>query len=165
MKKQAGFTLIELILYIAIVTFVLVALTNYALSVMSTGAKSSTEQEIFSAGRYVSERIKYEIRNASGINSVAATSISLSNTDSAKNPTVIALNSGQITVKYGTSTALPINSANTSVNSLVFTNFSSGDNKTKNIRYVFTIAGNFGSNRQEYVDSTTIENTAEVRSN
>src|SRR6266571_3526280 len=83
---ERGFTLIELIIYIAIVAIILTSLIPFAWNVIEGGAKSATEQEVFANARYVSERIKYEIRNASGINSVSATSISLSETSGAVNP-------------------------------------------------------------------------------
>lgn len=163
MKK--AFTFIELILYIGIVTIVISALVPFAWNIIGTGAKSATSQEVFSAARYISERIKYEIRNASGINSVAPTSISLASSDSAKNPTIIDLSSGKVRVKYGVSTAININSINTNVSSLAFTNYTSGDSKTKNIQFAFTVDGNFPSSRTEYKETTSITGAAEVRSN
>lgn len=160
-----GFTYIELILYIAIVAIMLGALVPFALGIIGSGAKSSTQEEIFSAARYVSERIKYEIKDASGINSVSATSISLSNSNASKNPTVIDLLSGKVRVKYGVSAALNINSTDTNVSSLVFTNYTAGNNYTKNIQFTFTLQGNYSSSGQQYTETTSIRGASEVRSN
>ena len=166
MRGQKGFTFIELILYVAIVTIVLGALIPFAWAVIGVGTKSSAEQEVYSQARYDSERIKYEIRSASGINSVAATSISLASSISANNPTIIDLSGGKIRVKYGSGTAQNINSNDTTVTSLTFTTYTSTDNKTKHIGFNFTIDDNYGSSRQEYqVPAVTIESSAEVRSN
>lgn len=165
MINKQGFTFIELILYLAIVSIILAALIPFAWNIIGTGAKSAAEQEVFSAARYVSERIKYEIRDASGINSVAATSISLANTNASKNPTVIDLAVGKVRVKYGASTVTNLNSTDTNVSSLFFTNYTSGDNKTKNIQFTFTLQSNFNTVRQEYAETTSIRGAAEVRSN
>ncbi len=78
--NNKGFTFIELILYVAIVAIMMTALIPFAWNAIEGGVKSATEQEVFSQARYVSERIKYEVRNASSINSVTATQISLATT-------------------------------------------------------------------------------------
>ena len=62
LKSGAGFTFIELILYVAIVTIILSALVPFAWSAIETGVKSAVKQEVNANARYLSERIKYEIR-------------------------------------------------------------------------------------------------------
>lgn len=162
MKKKAGFTFIELILYMAIVTVMLSALVPFAWNIIGAASKSNTEQEVFSQARFISERIKYEIRNSIGINSVTATSISLI---TATNPTVIDVLSGNIRIKQGAGAVVVLNSLDTAISGLTFTNNTSLDNKTKNISYVFTLSAKYGSARQEFVETTTIRSSAEVRTN
>jgi hypothetical protein len=58
-----------------------------------------------------------------------------------------------------------LNSTHTTISSLVFTNYSSGDNKTKHIQSVFTVLAAFSAGRQEYQDALSLEASAEVRSN
>lgn len=164
--NQQGFTLIELILYVAIVTIMLSALTPMALNVIKGGVQSSTQQELYSQARYVSERIKYEIRNANGINSLTATAISLAKTDAAVNPTVIFLTSGKITITQGVSAAVNLNSNDTTITSITFTDYTSSNNKTKNIGFVFTIDDAYGSSQTEFqAPALTIQSSGEVRSN
>lgn len=164
-RVQAGFTLIELILYMAIITIVLGALIPFAWDIIGGSVKSSAEQEVSSQGRYVSERIKLEIRDASGITSVAAGTISLTNF-SPDTTTVIDLSGGKIRVNKNGSGAINLNSDDTSVTALTFTNYTSADNKTKNIQFNFTIDDNYGSSRQEYqVPPITVQSSAELRSN
>lgn len=166
MRGEKGFTLIELILYIAIVTIVVSAMIPFAWNVIEGGVKSTTEQEVFSNARFVSERIKYEIRNASGITSVGASSISLTNF-SPDTTTVIDLNvpTGKIRINKNGTGAVNLNSNDTTATALTFTNYTSVDNKTKNIQFNFTLGSNFGQTRQEYQQTATIEGDAELRSN
>lgn len=166
-NKQRGFTFIELILYVAILTTMLVALIPFAWNIIGGGVKSATQQEVFSNARYISERLKYEIRNATGINSVSTTQISLSTATPATNPTVIGLSGENLTITQGASSAVNINSANTTISSLTFTNYTSGDTKTKHIQFVFTLNANYpaAGTRQEFNETTTVEGSAEVRSN
>lgn len=167
MKNSKGFTYVEFILYIAIVVIVLSALIPFAWNVIGGGVKSTTQQEVFSNAQYISERLKYEIRNAAGINSVSSTLISLSVASVSANPTVIWLSGGDMYITQGTASAVRLNSQNTTVTNLAFTNFTSSDNKAKNIQFTFTIAAKYqgAGTRQEYNESTTMESDAELRSN
>ena len=166
-RYQRGFTFIELILYVAIVTMLLTALVPFAWNIIEGGAKSATQQEVFSTARYISERLKYEIRNSTGINSVSSTQISLITNDAATNPTVISSSSGAITIKQGASSPVALNTPNASVSAFTFTDYTSGDNATKHIQFVFTMKANYPGaiKRQEFNETTTIEGSAEVRTN
>lgn len=164
MKNKRGFTLIELILYIAIISIVMGALIPFAWQVIRGSVKSATEQEISSQARFVSERIKYEIRNANSINSTSASSIDL-NTDT-NATTVIDLSGGKVRIKYGAGATVNLNSDDTNITTLTFTDYRSADGKAQNIQFSFTIDENFISGRQEYqAAAQTIEGSAEVRSN
>lgn len=166
MNKIKGFTLIETILYVTIVSVMVVALVNFALNVIEGGVKSSNQQEVYSQVRYLSERIKQEIRNASDINTVSATQISLKEPiASGKDPTIISLSGGIVSIQQGGGSVVALHSADTSVPSLIFTNLTSADNKTKHIRFVLTMTDNFTSLRQEYQESVTLEASSELRSN
>src|SRR3989344_2381519 len=161
LKTDRGFTFIEIILYVSIVSIILVALVPFAWNVIGGSVKSSAEQEVNSQARFISERIKYE-----GINSVAAASISLDPPGTSNDPTIIDLSGGRIRIKLGAASDVDLNSTDTNITSLIFTNYTSGDNKTKHIQFVFVIDDNFGSGRTEYdVPAQTIEGSAEVRSN
>jgi type II secretory pathway pseudopilin PulG len=166
-QLQNGFTLLELILYMGMVTVFMSALIPFSWNVIEGGAKSATGQEIFTQGQYVADRITNEIRNASDINSVSPTQISLATAIPATNPTIISLNAGIINMQQGAATPIALNSVNTTIQSLTFTNYSSFDNKTQNIQFQFTIAAKYSGagTRQEYNGSVAMEGSAEVRSN
>src|SRR5216683_810448 len=131
--SQKGFTFVETILYVSIVSIILTALIPFAWDIIETGSQSAVQQEVSSNARYISEEIKYQIRNASGINSVTSSSISLSETISAINPTVITWTAPNITIKQGAGSTIQLNSNDTNISSFTFTNNTSGDNATKNI--------------------------------
>lgn len=165
MKKRQGFTLIELILYVAVVTIMLSALIPLSGNIMSLGTKSTTAQELSANARYVSERIKYEIRHASGITPpVLTNSISLTNF-SPDTTTVIDLSGNKIRINKNGAGPINLNSDDTTITSLNFTDYSSVDSKTKHIQFVFTITDNLSSARQEYINSVNIEGSAELRTN
>jgi hypothetical protein len=173
MKLKKSFTLIELLLYMAIVAIILGALTQISWNLILSGEKSAVQQEVFAGGRLLAEKIKYEIRNAKDINTSLSTfdtnlvsspgsKLSLAE-DAPNNPTEIDVLSGKVRIKRGASAVVNLNSTGTSVTNLTFRNYSSADNKTKHIGFTLTLIAN--GTREEYKQSITIESSAEWRSN
>lgn len=171
--KNKGFTLIELILYVSIVSIFMVALIPFILGIIQGNVKNNAKQEVFSTARFISEKIKSEIRNSNGFNA-SNFGINLADNpgmklsliqDAPDNPTDIDVNSGKARIKEGVSTAENLNSDNTKITNLTFTNYSSVDNKTKNIGFEITVEGNYNSSRTEYTEIFTLKSDAEIRSN
>lgn len=173
---KRGFTFIELILYISIVTIMLSAIIPFAWNVIGSQAKSSIEQEVNSAARYISERLKYEIRNAKDIDADNSNfDINLA-TDSTKkltlventpiNSTVIKVSSlGNAQITQGTNPAVGLNSIDTRVTDLTFSNYSSSDGKSRHIGFTLTVIANLSSQRQEFQEAITLRASSELRNN
>ena len=56
MKNLPGFTYIEMIIYLGIVTLMMTALIPFAWNAIEGGAKSATQREVYSQGNYISEQ-------------------------------------------------------------------------------------------------------------
>lgn len=155
-----GTTLIEVLMYVGIVALISTTLIQFALTAITNSTKSSTQEEVSSVGRAISRRIQSEIRNATDIVSISSTQISLSSS----NPTVIAYTGGNVTIQQGAGSPVNLNSANTTIPTFSFTDYSSTDGKTKHIRFEFTIQASYGSStKQEYTDSLSFDSSAELR--
>lgn len=172
MKKlcnKQGFGFIELIMYVAIVAIVLSAAVVFGWNMIFGAVKSRTEQEVNYNLKFASERIIYEIRNASGINSVAATSISLANVNTALNPTVIDLSGGRIRIGQGSAGSCPtsspcfLTSSRVNITNLVFTNMSSSGNLSQNIKFNIDMSSVNPGTRTEWNFSQSYSGAAEVR--
>ena len=170
-SNQKGFTLIELILYIAIISIFITGTILFAWDIIHASVKSDIHREVSQNLRLVSMRIAHEIRNASGINSspsLPGSSISLGNIDSSKNPTVIDLSSGRIRIGQGSSGSCPssspcyLTSNNVTVTSLQFTDLSSAGDESKNINFVITLESN--ADRKEWQKTQTYTGSVEIRS-
>lgn len=163
-EKQGGFTLIELILYVVLVTMMLGTLIPFAWNVIEGSVKVSVEQEVYSQARYLSERFKKEIRDASAVTTCNGTTLTLANPDSTKNPTTFSFALNEITITSGTSIPSPIrlHSVDTIVNSFSCTNYTTTG--TDNVQITFTLTDNYTSTaRQEYNESINIQFSAETR--
>ena len=164
MKKQKSFTLVEVTLYVAIVATMLAAMVMLAWGVINNGVKSSVQQEVAGAARFISERIKYEIRNARDVNSVGA-SINLASFTPALDPVVIDLVSGRVRITQGTGTPVDLNSGDVVVTGLTFVDNRSADGRTKNISFDLTVATTPTGSSQVYRATVNLRSSAEVRSN
>lgn len=163
----SGFTLIELILYTALLATFIIGAVLFAWDIIYSGEKSSVLQELNHNLRFAAKRISFEIRSAQSINSLTSSSISLAMSDSARNPTVIDLSGGRIRIGFGSLGPCPISvpcfltSNDISITNLTFTNLSSGGSINVNS----SIRGETSGNRPEYQASQTIKGSGEVRSN
>ena len=76
-KRQAGFTLVEMIIYIAIVSIILVSISSLMLDIMAGRASNYAKQEINYNSRYLTNRLIKDIHASSAINSLAADTLVL----------------------------------------------------------------------------------------
>lgn len=163
-----AFTLIELLLYVTISSLVILAITGFSWNLFLTRVRARTQQEVNQNLRLAADRISFEIRNATSINSVSASSISLNASESARTPTVIDLSGGQIRLGQGSSgscpstSPCPLTSNLVNVSNLSFTNLSS-NSASLHLRFSFTLFKNNG--RPEYHYNQTYTGSAELRSN
>jgi type II secretory pathway pseudopilin PulG len=169
---RKAFSLIEILLYVALIVIMMSALLPVALQIINSGTKSGVTQEVYQSARYVSERIKYEIRNASGINIASSTfNLNLATTTNAglyligytssTNPTIISVATGTIRIQQGTSTPIFLHSFDAQAASLIFSNYSTST--YNNVGFTLTMTDASTSTRQEYNASTTLITSVELR--
>lgn len=169
LKAEKGFTLIEMILYVAIIAIFVTSLTSFAWDAIYARVKSYTHQEVNQNLRLASKRILLEIRNASGINEpVGPSSLSLAMNDINRNPTVIDVSGGRLRVGWGSSGPCPVSSpCNLTSNLVNITNLTFTDLSVLpdsiNIKFSLTVQST--GDRQEYQKTETYESSAELRSN
>jgi len=175
LSTKKGYTLLELLLYLAIFSVIITAVVYFAWNVVYGGQKSSNLNEVSYSARYTAERIKYEIRNSSGITlgssyfgvnlaTTPGSKLTLTSADVSRNPIVIDISSGTLRATVGANPVANLTPTNISVTNLVFTNNSSGDSKTKNISFALTLESNVVSPGQ-IKQSIILESAAEIRGN
>lgn len=164
--RVRGFTLVELLLYVALTGILLtsVSLTYYV--VLRSRVKGETVSDVESVGRMALERMGSAIRNANAITSPTTGStqatLTLSVPDSAKNPTVFSLSSGVLMIQEGAGAAVALTPARITVGSLTFANYGASGTEGV-IRTQFTLTRNTTSPRNEYQYSKTFSGSAGIR--
>lgn len=166
--SQRGFTLIELILYIALVSIFMGGSILFVWDVIYARVKSTVQLEVSQNLRLASQKISYEIRNANGLNSLTASSLSLSSSDPARDPTVFDIAGDRVRVGYGSGGQCPTTSPCEITSNLVaatqlqFTDLSTGSGSI-NIGFSLTLENTAG--RKSWQESKTYSTSVEIRSN
>lgn len=167
-NTKNGFTYIEMILYIAIVTIFVGGSILFAWDAIYIQIRSREEQSVSNNLRLVSKRLSYEIRNSVGINSITNNSLSLNVSDSTRNPTVFSLNNGHVYLGFGFGGACPVNNPcmltddNVTVTNLYFQDLTTSDNISL-VKYSVSIRGN--NQKIQVQKSDTFTSSVEIRGN
>lgn len=163
--QSTGFTLIELVVYVALVAALVVAVVASLLAVSRTSRELSARHSLQAEGLAVMDRLAREIRIATSTNpsSVFSTSPGVLSLQSAgldgdaSGSTVISVDGDNLVIKVG-STATTSLTANTAVESLIFRNIT--NDSVRAIRIELTLGS-----QSDSVDKTiSFFNTIIMRS-
>ena len=143
---EKGFTLIEMIIYMGIVSGVVISMIYFSLTIASSRNKAHVAQEVQSNGRTVLDILNQRIRSSTGLNSTSSTFdthpgvLSLFMSDGSKSPTVFDISGNTLRITEGSAAAVPITSDEVKVTNLVFTNLTSATTSAReNVRIQMTI--------------------------
>lgn len=172
-RSSSGFTLIELLIYLTIVSVVLNTLIIFALNVMNLGAKNRRAEDVASTAVLIAEKIKYEIKNADDINTGSSnfgvnlatnpgTKISLKQSG-ANDPTVFDVSAEMARITRGNSSPVSLNPPGTEISDLTFTNLSSADGLTKQLKFTLIVMSSAPSSGNVF-EKTSLESSVELRS-
>ena len=169
MNKQRGFTLVETLLYIAIIGGILTFTVNFSLTILDGQQKARSYQEAQQNARFSVDRISQEIRSALDVNVSSSTflaspgALSLSHRDSAKGPTIFDVSESRIRMRQGTTTSVFLTSDRVVVSSLIFEDLSF-TNRTKNIRVSLSLYHSNPESSSILNGSTTLQSSVTLRS-
>jgi type II secretory pathway pseudopilin PulG len=149
LHKSGGFTLIETLIYIAIIGIVITSFVEFSISVSNSRGKAYVASEVQSNLRISMDLIKQRIREATDVVTASSTFssdpsfLTLTMASSTLNPTTIGLSSdnGVLGIKEGSNATTTITSSEVSVTNLVFTNLTASTTR-ENIRIQMTIEYN-----------------------
>lgn len=165
-SSRAGFTFIEVILYIALVSVIATTLLSFTLEISEIASKDRAIRSVISDGRNVSERLRFLIRNADGVD-VGASKFSGSdgrlvlNKSGSSGTIELALNNGALVMTDG-SQSVSLTSQGTRVRELIFENISSSDGTSHYIDFELTLDD--AANTVNFLSAeTTIRSGAEIR--
>lgn len=166
-RDERGATLLEFLIYIAIVGVVVSSALLFAIEFVASASKASAMSEVSRNARFASARIAAEIRGATAVNAGASVfdihpgTLSLATASGPTNPTVFTVTDGVLTVQQGVGAVLPLTSSKVEITDFTVENLSNG-NKTKEIRVSVTATFRNTGNLTELRAETTVKTTARV---
>jgi Tfp pilus assembly protein PilW len=141
-NRKTGFSLIELLLYIAILGMFIFAITSFLNIMTSSRINNQTVLEVNNQGSQIIRIITQTIRNATGVNNPSFSSssnvLNLSTSISGTSPTIFSESGGILSMKEGSSSAVSLNNDKVVISNLLFENLSQTSNFST-VRISFTL--------------------------
>ena len=119
---QKGFTIIEFLIYIAILAIAIVGIGLISSNIFRVGVRTDIVQEVSHNGRFAIQRIGQAVRESSGIiePQTEGSSLKLSFEDSDKNPTIFDIFEGKLRIKEADNNYIELTTSRVTINKLVF---------------------------------------------
>ena len=164
MKK--GFTLVEVLLYLAILSIVVLAFSSFLFLSYTSRIRASVISEVEQQGDQTMTLITQNIRNAANVSSPlsgsTSNSLTLTQYTAGVSPTVFDQLGNTMRITEGAGSAINITSNRVNVTNFSFQNLSR-PSTPGNIQIKFTLTYASSSNRNEYSYSKTFISTASLR--
>lgn len=167
MKK--GFTLIEMLVYVAVLAILIVALSSFVLWAINSNTKTKVMRETSDSARRAMGTILYEIREAKSVYTptTSASQLSLETTRylPANETTSFVdffLCSNRICIKKESQTPVALTSENVNIRDLQFTRIVTGSSASVQVSFVAEYIG--PATKPQYQASISLTSTASLRS-
>ena len=165
-KNQKGFTLVELLLYVAISSVMLLVISLFLSTLLQSRVKNQTIAEVEQQGIQIMQIITQTLRNGATINSPivgsSAASLSVDTYNVVNNPTIFDLSLGVIRIKEGATAVVSLTNSRVTASALNFQNLSRASTPGT-IRISFTITSVNSSGRNEYNFTKTFTGSGTLR--
>lgn len=163
--RNSGFTLIEFLIYIAILAVVVTLIIGFFLDIILGNIKETSYQEVQQNARFILTKISQEVKKATGINSPnpgeSASALSLAMASPSSDPTLIDVIEGKLRLTKGISAPQELTTDLVEISNLRFTNLSYPDTPGT-IRIEMTISHINPANRIEYQASIDLKSTVSL---
>lgn len=150
--SRQGFTLLELIVFVAIFSFTIVGFISILVSITKVQVKQGAAAEVSQQSQYVLQTLQYYVERSSLIEAdanTASSSVKLRMTSSAEDPTLIFTSGTTVYVKVGAGADLPLTSSRVAVSNLSFIKKSNSPAKDS-VSLSFTIAYSTQNLQQQF---------------
>jgi type II secretory pathway pseudopilin PulG len=164
-RQPTGFTLVELMLYVALSGFVLMSVVGVFTMSIQLRARTSARQEVNEQGDAALQTITQLIRDGYSVDipvyASTTSQLSLSSKDAALHPTTVILVSGLLEAKEGTVSPVNLTSRRVIASNLSFANISQSTTASA-VRVVFTLSY-ASQGASEYQYQRTFSATVSIR--
>jgi Tfp pilus assembly protein PilW len=165
-RRQAGFTLVELLLYLAVTSIIVTSVSGFFITMLEARVKFQVMSEVEQQGAQVMQQMTQTVRNGSTITSpttgATGTGLTITVPTGALSPTVFDLSGGVIRVTEGAGAAEPLTNNRVTASALSVQNLTRPTTQGV-VRIQFVITSVNGSGRNEFSFSKTFRGSATMR--
>lgn len=165
-KTKKAFTLVEIILYIGLVSIMLLVITSFFGVMIQSRLRNQAIADVNEQGVQVMQIILQTVRNATAINAPtpgnSETSLSVNVNGAGLSPSVFSLNSGAIQITEGAGSAVTLSSNRVILTSLTFTNLTRSGTPGA-VRVQFTLSRVNPDGRKELSYNQTFYGSASIK--
>lgn len=165
--RLKGFTLVEMVLYVAICSIILLVLSTFLSFLLGSRVRSQSITEVNQQGFQVMSSVTQTIRNGRSIQTpgMGATSsfLSLTTANALLNPTIFDVSSSTFRITEGSKSPVALTNSHVKVSGLTFQNISSASSTEKIIRISYTIDFINLGGRSEYSFTKSFSGSATLR--
>ncbi|MFA6424131.1 MAG: prepilin-type N-terminal cleavage/methylation domain-containing protein [Candidatus Magasanikbacteria bacterium] len=158
-NKKSGFTLIEVLLYVGITSFMLLTINIFIATVLQSRIKNQTVLVVENSGVAIMQTIIQTLRNATQINISNPQTISATMPDGQQ---IVFGLENQVINSTQSGTIYPLIPSDVSATSLQFTNLAPAE-KPASIQIIFNLENLSPEGRNETTYSQTFYDTATLR--
>jgi prepilin-type N-terminal cleavage/methylation domain-containing protein len=167
-KQKRGFTLIEVLLYMAVSSVIIFTLASVLYILTPAQAKNRTVIEVEEQGLFVTQEIIKRIREAEGVTApsagVSAATLTLDTASTSTDPVVFTLSSGVLQLEEAGGGAVSLTNDRVTVSGLSFSNLSKADTPGV-VSFEFTLTHINPELRNEFDYEQIFRGSASLREN
>lgn len=165
-RGSTGFTLVELLLYITIMSMMLLLISVFAVGMLEARVKHQTIAEVDGQGIQIMQIIGQVVRNAEGINTPqegsSGSTLSIDASGDTNDPTVFDVSGNTLRITEGGGSAAALTNERVEVSNVIFRNLSRVDTPGV-VQIEFTLTHANPEGRNEYAYEETFIYSAALR--
>lgn len=124
MNSRKGYTLVELLIFLAISAVALVSFVGILVVVVQLQVRQSSTGSVQQESAALLQQMQYYVQNSSLVNipidAAGTSTLSLRMASSSADPTIISLSNGTVYLQQGSATATPLTSSRVTISNLSF---------------------------------------------
>lgn len=167
LKTDGGFTLIETIIYSALLSIVIGMVLLAVFQIIDSQDRARSRTEVEEEANFLFAKIKWALTGFQTINQPAVNStsslLSVNKYNFSQNPLVFDLASGALRLRRGSGATTTINSENITINSLIFSHLAASGTAPAAMKVKMAASFNPIGALRIYPVSTTLETTIYLR--
>ena len=161
-ENQNAFTIVELIIYIAIVSIFITGAVLFTFDILYGREKAYQSQVVDQSARLALARVGYQIRRAQRVDSFTANTLVLEEEDSTL--TTIAQNGNALEITFDTDGPYTLTSNQINVTNFTVTNLTTSNQNSSNIKIELTVEQAQEPTRGQVRANTTVSTSVELNS-